>query len=298
MIRSMTGYGRCQELISGYDITAEIKAVNHRYFEFSVRTSRGYSFLDDKLKTFTQQRVSRGKVDLYVFLRPVEISEVTVDLNKPLALGYISALRQLRDEFGVTDDITVSSVARNSDIFTITRAKEDEDLVWEAVSQVAGKAIDNFIGMREREGASMLSDITSRLGNILSKVDEVENALPETLGRYETRIRQKMEELLDDKQIDEQRLLTECAIFADRIAVDEETVRLRSHIAQFRSVLEAENQDHKREPAGRKLDFLMQEMNREANTIGSKSQNTGIAYIVVDIKTELEKIREQIQNIE
>ncbi|MCL2486795.1 MAG: YicC family protein [Oscillospiraceae bacterium] len=292
MIRSMTGYGRCQELASGYDITAEIRAVNHRYFEFSVRTTRGYSFLDEKLKAFTQQRASRGKIDLYVSIRPVESGEVTVELNKPLAAGYLGALRQLGDEFGVTDDVTASSIARFTEIFTVNRVHEDEDLVWSAVSAVVGKAVGSFIEMREREGANMLADISARLDSIMRRVEQVDGASPETLGRYEARLRQKMEELLDNKQIDEQRLLTECALFADRIAVDEETVRLKSHAAQFRSILQSG------EPAGRKLDFLMQEMNREANTIGSKCQNTEIAYIVVDIKTELEKIREQIQNIE
>lgn len=292
MIRSMTGYGRHQDTIAGKDITVEIKSVNHRYFEFSSRISRGYGFLEDKLKAFMQSQVSRGKIDVYVSLLSVDDGSVIVELNKPLAEGYINALRQLAAEYNLSDDISVSSVARNSDIFTIRRAPDDEAAVWEAVREVAQRAVENFIAMREVEGAKLREDVNQRLDTILEAVSLVEQKSPETLANYQNRLRAKMEELLGDSKIDEQRLITECAIFADKIAVDEETVRLRSHIDQFRTILDSD------EPVGRKLDFLVQEINRETNTIGSKAQNTDIAHTVVGVKSEIEKIREQIQNIE
>lgn len=292
MIRSMTGYGRCQEVISGKDITVEIKAVNHRYFEFSSRVSRGYAFLEEKLKSFMQSVCSRGKIDVYVSIVSVEEGPVVVELNKSLAKGYIDALHQLAEEYGIKDDISVSTVARYTDIFTIRRTAEDEDVIWEAVQTVAQKAADSFIAMRETEGAKLREDLLSKLDNVISFVEKVEERAPETVEKYRERLRTKLEEMLADSKIDEQRILTECAIFADRVAVDEETVRLRSHVSQFRDMLELG------EPVGRKLDFLVQEINRESNTIGSKAQNTDIAHIVVSLKAEIEKIREQLQNIE
>jgi len=292
LIRSMTGYGRCQETIAGKDITVEIKSVNHRYFEFSSKISRGYGFLEDKLKNFIQSQVSRGKIDVYVSILSVDDGSVVVEINKSLASGYISALGQLADEYGIENDLSISTLARYSDIFTIRRAPEDEASVWEAVSVVAQKAIDNFIRMREVEGARLRDDISGRLDTILGAVELVEQKSPETLANYEARLRAKIVDLLGDAKVDEQRLLTECAIYADKIAVDEETVRLRSHIKQFREIMDSD------EPVGRKLDFLVQEINRETNTIGSKAQNTEIAHTVVAVKGEIEKIREQIQNIE
>ncbi len=296
MIRSMTGFGRCQETVAGKDITVEIKSVNHRYFEFSSKISRGYGFLEDKLKNFVQSLVSRGKIDIYVSIVSVEDDAVVVELNKSLAEGYIKALREMADcyaeQYGMREDISVSSIARYPDIFTVRRAVEDEDAVWEAVKTVVQKAVDSFIKMREREGQKLREDVEGRLDTILDSVRIVEEKSPETLNNYRERLRAKVEELLGDTKIDEQRLLTEVAVFGDRIAVDEETVRLRSHISQFHSILESD------EPVGRKLDFLVQEINRETNTIGSKAQNTDIAYVVVGVKAEIEKIREQIQNIE
>ena len=296
MIRSMTGFGRCQETVAGKDITVEIKSVNHRYFELTSKVSRGYGFLEEKLKNFIQSLVSRGKIDVYVSIVSVEDSAVVVELNKTLAESYIKALRQSAEEYseqyGVRDDISVSSIARYTDIFTVRRAVEDEDEVWEAVKSVVQKAVDSFIEMREREGQKLREDVEGRLDTILKAVEVVESKSPETLAQYRERLRAKIEELLQDTKVDEQRLLTECAIFGDRIAVDEETVRLRSHIDQFRTILESD------EPVGRKLDFLVQEINRETNTIGSKAQNTDIAHTVVEVKAEIEKIREQIQNIE
>jgi len=292
MIKSMTGYGRFQQTIDGKDITVEIRSVNHRFFEFSAKTSRGYGFLEDKLKSFVQSQVSRGKIDMYVSIVSLDDGAVVVEVNKTLAGGYVNALRSLAEDFGLTDDISVSTVARYSDIFTIRRAQEDEDAVWEAVKTVAQGAVDSFIAMREREGAKLKADVVQRADTIIAAVEEVEKASPETLARYRERLYNKVSELLGDRSVDEQRIITECAIFADRIAVDEETVRLRSHIEQLRAVLDSN------EPAGRKLDFIVQEINRETNTIGSKSQNTSIAHTVVAMKAEIEKIREQIQNIE
>jgi len=292
MIKSMTGYGRYQNTVDGKDITVEIKSVNHRFFEFSARISRGYGFIEDKLKNFVQSQVSRGKIDVHVSIVSVDDGAVVVELNKSLAEGYISALRSLASDFGLTDDITVSSVARYSDIFTVRRAAEDEDAVWAAVKTVAQTAVDNFIAMREVEGAKLKADVESRADAIIANVEKVEAASPETLAAYRERLYNKIAEVIGDRTVDEQRVITECAIFADRIAVDEETVRLRSHIDQLRAVLSSD------EPAGRKLDFIVQEINRETNTIGSKSQNSSIAHTVVDMKAEIEKIREQIQNIE
>ena len=292
MIKSMTGYGRFQNTVDGKDITVEIKSVNHRFFEFSARISRGYGFLEDKLKNFVQSQVSRGKIDVHVSIVSVDDGAVVVELNKSLAEGYVNALRTLSLEFGLTDDVTVSSLARYSDIFTVRRAAEDEDAVWDAVRSVAQSAVDNFIAMREVEGAKLRADVESRADAIIANVEKVEAASPETLAAYRERLYNKISEVIGDRTVDEQRLITECAIFADRIAVDEETVRLRSHIDQLRAVLASD------EPAGRKLDFIVQEINRETNTIGSKSQNSAIAHTVVDMKAEIEKIREQIQNIE
>ena len=292
MIKSMTGYGRFQNTVDGKDITVEIKSVNHRFFEFSARISRGYGFLEDKLKNFVQSQVSRGKIDVHVSIVSVDDGAVVVELNKSLAEGYVNVLRTLSLEFGLTDDVTVSSLARYSDIFTVRRAAEDEDAVWDAVRSVAQSAVDNFIAMREVEGAKLRADVESRADAIIANVEKVEAASPETLAAYRERLYNKISEVIGDRTVDEQRLITECAIFADRIAVDEETVRLRSHIDQLRAVLASD------EPAGRKLDFIVQEINRETNTIGSKSQNSAIAHTVVDMKAEIEKIREQIQNIE
>ena len=260
MVRSMTGYGHAQATLHGRDISVEIRSVNHKYFDFSVRTPRGYSFVEDKVRSFVKERVSRGKIDVYITILTVDETAAQVILNKSLAEGYIKALHELGTEFGLKDDISVSSVARCSDIFTVKRAEQDEDEIWNDLSGVLSEAVEHFIAMREAEGLKLL--------------------------------RAKIEELLGDASVDEQRLLTETAIFADKIAVDEETVRLRSHFEQMDKML------HSGEAVGRKLDFIVQEMNREANTIGSKCQNSDVAHLVVEIKAEIEKIREQIQNIE
>ncbi|MGN0474977.1 MAG: YicC/YloC family endoribonuclease [Acutalibacteraceae bacterium] len=292
MVRSMTGYGHAQRNVRGKDITVEIKSVNHKFFDFSVRTSRGYSFIEDKIRSFVKERISRGKVDVYVSIVNVDEAAADVVLNESLAAGYVAALRQLGEKFGLADDISVSTVARYSDIFTVKKQTEDEDEVWAAVSEVLGEAVNGFIAMREAEGAKLYDDVVGRMNSILDTVQKIEERSPQTLEDYSARLRAKIEELKGDTAIDEQRLLTEIAIFADKIAVDEETVRLRSHFDQMLSMLDSG------EAVGRKLDFIVQEMNREANTIGSKAQDAEIAHMVVEIKSEIEKIREQIQNIE
>ena len=292
MIRSMTGYGRAQTVIDDMDITVEVKSVNHRFYEFTSKTPRAYGFLDEKLKSFIQTYCSRGKVECFVQIETLEETSADVHVNHSLAAGYVAALRELAQLYDLKDDISVSTVARYPDIFTVHKAEADEDKIWEAVKKVAKSAIDSFIVMRETEGEKLKNDILSRAETIIEKVEFVEERSPETVVEYNNKLVARMKELLGDAQIDEQRLLTEAAIYADKIAVAEETVRLRSHIDQLRLFLASD------EAIGRKLDFLVQEMNREANTIGSKAQDVDIARAVVDIKAEIEKIREQVQNIE
>lgn len=292
MIRSMTGYGRSEQIVDGRAVTVEIKSVNHRYFEFSCRTTRGYSFLEEKLKSFLQGRITRGKVDAYISVEALESAQTQVLVNHSLAEGYVQALRELAERYGLRDDISVSTVSRYSDIFSVHKAPEDEEAVWSSVQQAAEEALKNFLAMREAEGERLRADVLSRAGTIMKLVDEIETRSPQTVAEYQERLRQKIQELLGDNTVDEQRLLTETAIFADKVAVAEETVRLRSHFRQMEEMMATDA------PIGRKLDFLVQEMNREANTIGSKAVDSKIAYLVVDIKAEIEKIREQIQNIE
>ncbi|MDR1002364.1 MAG: YicC family protein [Oscillospiraceae bacterium] len=292
MIRSMTGYGRHQAVVDGLDITAEIKSVNHRYFEFSIRTSRGYSFAEDKIKSYIQSRVSRGKIDMYVSIVSANELESEVTLNQSLAAGYISALKSAAETYNLRDDITASVLSNYSDIFTIRKAVKDEDRVCAAILEVVSQAADKFVEMREAEGQSLKTDVMQRADTILRYVGEVEKQSPKTQEDYINRLRERITDLIGDVKVDEQRLLTEVAIFADKIAVAEETVRLRSHFDQLSSMITSDA------PVGRKLDFLLQEMNRETNTIGSKAQDSVIAHTVIEMKAELEKIREQIQNIE
>lgn len=292
MIRSMTGYGRGQAALDSIQLTVEIKSVNHRYFEFSARLPRAYVFLEDKLKNYCQSRINRGKVDLFLSVEGQQSDALDVQINDGLASAYIAALRRLRDDYGLIDDISVAAVARYTDIFTVTKAETDEQAVLDAVLQAAEQAVDAFVEMRRVEGEKLVADILGRAQTVLSHVAYIEERAPETVAAYRQRIEQKVRELIDDRQVDEQRLLTETAVFADKIATAEETVRLRSHIDQLSSLLAGD------EAVGRKLDFIVQEMNREANTIGSKAQDVEIARRVVEIKAEIEKIREQIQNIE
>ncbi|HEX3038777.1 MAG TPA: YicC/YloC family endoribonuclease [Caproiciproducens sp.] len=292
MIRSMTGFGRSEDTIDGRDIIIEIKSVNHRYFEFSSRITRGYGFLDEKLKSYLQNRISRGKIDLYVSIETLEDTDAQVSINHSIAAGYVNALHELAQRYHLRDDISVSTVSRNADIFTIHKTPEDEEIIWNAVRHVTDKALDTLLTMRETEGKRLKEDVLQRAELILKTVDQIEERSPQTVEEYREKLQQRLQEMLGDTNIDEQRILTEAAIFADKVAVAEETVRLRSHFEQLRNMLNSD------EAVGRKLDFIVQEMNREANTIGSKCVDTQIAYMVVNIKAEIEKIREQIQNIE
>ena len=292
MIRSMTGYGRAEVLVNGRNILVEIRSVNHRYFEFSCRSPRAYGFLESRLKTYLQGKLSRGKVDVNVSIQTVEGSSASVQVNRELAASYVQALRALEEPLGLRDDLSLSVISRFSDIFTVNKETEDEDAIWADVLQVADEATGRFVQMRETEGAKMKEDVESRLDFIMKGVEKVEARSPKTVEEYRARLYNKMSEVLGNTQIDEQRILTEAALYAEKIAVSEETVRLRSHVGQFRAILAQGG------PVGRKLDFLIQECNRETNTIGSKAQDIEIARIVVDIKSEIEKIREQIQNIE
>lgn len=292
MIRSMTGYGRGQATVDGMDITVEIKSVNHRYYEYTSRLPRTYGFLDDKLKTYLQGSISRGKVDVFVSIDIIDAPGSEVAVNYALAEGYLRGLRALAERYGLRDDVTVANLARYPDILTVRKAAEDEEKIWGAVRQVADMAMERFIQMREREGARMREDVLGRRRTILNAVTLVEERSPQTVKEHMDKVEGRMRELLGTATVDEQRLLTEAALFADKIAVAEETVRLRSHLDQLEHMLASS------EPVGRKLDFLVQEINRETNTIGSKSQDVQLARVVVDIKAEIEKIREQIQNIE
>ncbi len=292
MIRSMTGYGRDQQLLHGRSITVEIRSVNHRYFEFSCRAPRGCAFLEDRLKRALQSASSRGKVEVALTLQTVESRNTSVAVDHALAGQYITALRALGEEYALPDDLTLSTVCRLPDIFTLCRGEEDEEELAADVLSVLQKALEQFVAMRETEGERLKADVLSRLLTMEEHLSFVEERSPQTVAEYRARLTAKLTELLNGAVPDENRILTEVGIIADRLAVDEETVRLRSHFAQLRKILEST------EPVGRKLDFLVQEMNRETNTIGSKCSDTAIAGHVVEMKSELEKIREQIQNIE
>jgi uncharacterized protein (TIGR00255 family) len=292
MIKSMTGYGHAKGTINGINITFEIKSVNHRFFEFSSRVPRNYGFLDDKLKNYLQGEISRGKIECFVQVDAAEQENVVVSLNKALVNGYINAFNELDKQFGIKNDITATSLFGSSDIFSVHKQTDDEEKILEAVFAVAGDAVLSFIKMREIEGAKLKEDINNRIAEILSNVEFVEMRSPETVREYNEKLAVRIKDLLGDAKIDEQRIVNEAAIFADKIAVAEETVRLRSHLEQLESLLNS------KEAIGRKMDFLVQEINREANTIGSKTQDIAISRCVVNIKSEIEKIREQVQNIE
>lgn len=291
-VTSMTGFGRAKQSREGFDVTVEIKSVNHRYFEFSSRIPRAYVFLEEKLKSLLQQRISRGKVEAAVIIEDTSGDSVELTVNKAYADAYIAALKDFSKEYHLKYDIKASNIAANPEIFIAGRRSIDEKLLSDAVLETATEALENFIAMRASEGERLVNDVESRTETILSKVAFVEERSPQTVIEYREKIEAKIKELLGDVKVDEQRLLTETAVFADKIAVAEETVRLRSHIGELCKLFDEGG------AIGRKLDFIVQEMNREANTIGSKAQDIDIAHAVVDIKSEIEKIREQIQNIE
>ncbi len=298
MPKSMTGYGRAQRLADGRDVLVEIRAVNHRYYEFSARLPRTCMYLEEKLKSFLNGKIARGKVEVSVTITRPDGKDAQIAVNRSVAEGYVNALRLMNEEMGengrlwLTDDITLTSLLRLPDVFTVIKEQDDENAVWEIVSETAAAALESFVAMRETEGERLAVDLNAKLGGLEDMLKQIESIEPSVAEGYRQKLLAKLTELLGDTKIDEQRILTETAIFAEKTAIDEETVRLHSHIGQFRSLLASG------EPVGRKLDFLVQEMNREVNTIGSKAQDLSITRLVVDMKSEIEKIREQIQNIE
>ena len=279
-------------IVGEREIMVEIRSVNHRYFEFSARVPRVYGYIEEKLKAALKESISRGKVEVNVQINMLGGKSVKVNIDKDTAYEYINALREANEELDLEDDLTLSKLMKFPDIFTVQKLQDDEEQLWSDVSTVVTKAVERFVSMRETEGASLKEDILSKLTAIEGYLDKVEAAAPRTAVRYREKLMSKLKEILEDKNVDEQRVITEAAIFAEKIAIDEETVRLRSHIAQFRTLLGSDI------PIGRKLDFLVQEVNREINTIGSKAQDVEITKCVVEMKSETEKIREQIQNIE
>lgn len=292
MIKSMTGYGRFEGLVNGRTVIVEIKSVNHRFFEFSCRTQRNYGFLEEKIKTMISQSVTRGKLDVYVSLDAEQSADIQVEINHTLASAYVNALRELCRTYNLRDDISSTSISKYDGVLTIHKSSENEDEVWNTVHVAVEKALSDFMVMRVSEGEKLRKDVLDRSQTILSLVEKIEQRAPIIVEEYQKRLYNKLSEVLGDTSADPQRILTEAAIFADKIAVAEETVRLRSHFDQLYKMLNGN------EAVGRKMDFIIQEMNREANTIGSKISDAALAHIVVDIKAELEKIREQIQNIE
>lgn len=295
MVRSMTGFGRCRKTVNGLDITVEIKSVNSRFFDCGVKISRAYGYLEERVKPYLQSKgLSRGKVDVWISIDVLDSGDVSIALDEGYLRGYLDALYRLRDEYGLRDDISVMSVARNNELFQVTKPEEDIERDWASLVAVLEPATDAFLAVREREGASLAADMRAKLAEICVTVDEIEQLSASDVEGYRERLAQRIREALADNQItpDENRLLTECAIHADKVAVDEELVRLRTHFGAFAEILDSGD------PVGRKLDFLLQEMNREINTTGSKCNDAQIAQRVVEVKCGLEKIREQIQNLE
>ena len=292
MLKSMTGYGRQEALVSGKKILVEIRSVNQRFTDYNIKLPRHLVFMEDKVRNYASEWITRGKVDIYISVDSYDEADKNVTLNTALAKNYIEVLRQLRNECDLRDDISVMGVARFTDIFKTERKEEDEDAVWNDVKSVMKDAMESFAAMRSREGERIEKDLTERIEYMKTLAEKIDERSPQTVEEYRERLYSKIKEVLEDKNIDENRILTEVAIFADKIAVNEETVRLGSHFEEFYNIIGSG------EPAGRKLDFLIQEINREVNTIGSKAQDIEIAKLVVTLKGEIEKLREQVQNIE
>lgn len=292
MVLSMTGYGRAGALLHGRDIKVELRSVNARFFEYSSRLPRSCAFLEDKLKKLVASKVSRGKVELNLSIQTVTAADTVVTVNWQLAKGYCAALNAMSERMDLKNDLTVGMLARFPDVLTQTAAPTDEEELWQDVQSVAQQAIEAFVAMRATEGEKLKEDVSGRLDTIENLVAQIEKDSAGRVQAYSEKLYVRLQELLGDSNIDEARLVTEAAIFADKTAIDEETVRLHSHVSQYREILELN------EPIGRKLDFLTQELNRESNTIGSKCQDVAITRLVVELKSEIEKIREQIQNIE
>ncbi len=292
MVKSMTGYGRAVETHNGREFTVELRSVNNRYLDCSVRLPRMLTFAEESVKQAVKASVSRGKVDVFISLTSEGGEEAQITLNRSVLEGYLNAMKQMVAEYGITDDISVTAVSRLPEVLTIEKPKVDEEQLAADLMVVVNNALTNYNAMRATEGEALSADLRSRSNTILNLVSQVEQGNAQTVTDYRARLEAKLREVLENTAIDESRILTEAAIFADKVAVDEETVRLRSHLQQMNDMLDNGG------AIGRKLDFLLQEMNREANTIGSKCTDVRLARIVVDIKAELEKIREQTQNIE
>ena len=292
MVKSMTGYGRGEETAQGTTVTVELRAVNNRYLDCSVRLPRNFLFAEDTVKQAVSAGVSRGKVDVFVSAQASQDSGTVVSVNEELARGYRDAVARIAETLGLESGLNAFSLARFPDVLTVERRELDKDKAAAALSEITAKAVEEFNAMREREGERLRRDMLGKLETIEGLVSVVEERSPQTVKEYRERLEARLRDILADRSLDEQRVITEAAIFADRTAVDEETVRLRSHIAQFRTMLEEGS------PIGRKMDFLVQEFNRESNTIGSKCSDASLAKVVVDLKSEIEKIREQLQNVE
>ena len=292
MVKSMTGYGRAVETVNGREFTVELRSVNNRYLDCTVKLPRSLTFAEEAVKQAVKATISRGKVDVFITVHSEGVSDVKVTLNAPMVEGYLSAMKQMVAQFGVQDDISVSMLSRMPEVFTVEKPEVDEEQLLIDLMSVVKQALANYDAMRAAEGKALENDLRNRGNTILELVSQVEAGNGQTVIDYRNRLYNKLQEVLANTTIDEGRILTEAAIFADKVAVDEETVRLRSHLEQMNNMLTAGG------AIGRKLDFLLQEMNRESNTIGSKCSDVKLARIVVDIKAELEKIREQTQNIE
>ena len=292
MIKSMTGYGSAKGTVEGLNISVELKSVNNRYLDTSVRLPRSFLFAEDAVKTAVQRHISRGKVDVFVTVDSSEAGDMTVKVNEGLLRGYMEAIHSIAREYELPEDLSALAVSRFPDVLSVEKKDLDAEAISAGIVEITEQALKDFDAMRLREGEKLRDDVLARLDEIARLVSAVEEAAPRTVADYRARLEAKMAEVLGSAGIDENRILAEAAIFADHIAVDEETVRLRSHMSQLDTMIRGNS------PTGRKIDFLIQEFNREANTIGSKCQNSEIAHTVVDLKSEIEKIREQIQNIE
>ena len=292
MTRRMTGFGRAQSESAELSISVELKSVNHRYFELSTRCPRQYSFLEEKIKSYLQTCIARGKVECSVSILELDAADVEVQVNHGLTKAYLAALKEITDTYEVRNDVSAMSLTRFNDVLAVHKVAADEEAIWNAVLPVLTEACDKFIAMREREGEQLKKDICEKADHILELTEFIEERSPETVREYNKKLKGRIRDLIGDVKVDEQRLLTEAAIYADKVAVDEETVRLHSHIDQLKSMFEDDS------AIGRKMDFLVQEINREANTIGSKASDLEITSRVLDIKGNVEKIREQVQNIE
>lgn len=292
MLKSMTGYGRAESVTDKKKITVEIKSVNHRFSDYNIKVPRQYGFLEEKVRIAVSNAVARGKIDVYVSLESVGEADKVITVNKELAGGYLAALKELCGEFGIENDVTVSKLAQFGDIFRAEPKRDDEEELWQAVKSVLDEALAAFIAMREREGGRIEEDLRARIAYMRSLAQRVDERSPQIVAEYKEKLYAKINELLEGHEIDDARVLTEVAIFADKVAVNEETVRLASHYDEFEGIISSG------EPAGRRLDFLIQEINRECNTIGSKASDLETAKLVVELKGEIEKLREQIQNIE